>query len=96
MHDLVRIDLVGVHSTERLVAEDLEARKQFGLAKYGTVLQAFNGRDPLMDAYQETLDQLVYLKQAILEHPEDAFLPIVYSKALKLAVFMRRRIESRS
>lgn len=94
MHDLVMQDLVP--GTERLVAEDLEARKQFGLTKYGTILQAFNGRDALMDAYQETLDQLVYLKQVITEHPSDAFLPAAYSKALQVAVFLRRRIEVRN
>jgi len=60
------------------------------------VLQAFNGRDSLMDAYQETLDQLVYLKQAVIEHPEDAFLPIAYSKALDVAVFLCRRIGARA
>lgn len=30
-------------------------------------LQAHNGRDPLVDAYQEALDLVVYLRQAIEE-----------------------------
>jgi hypothetical protein len=42
-----------------------------GIAKYGTPLQTFNGRDPLIDAYQEALDLAVYLKQAIMERKED-------------------------
>lgn len=38
-----------------------------GLEKYGTKLEAFNGRDALMDAYQEAIDMVMYLRQAILE-----------------------------
>ena len=50
-----------------LVIADIEARKQTGLVKYGTGLQAFNGRDALMDAYQEALDLCQYLRQALEE-----------------------------
>lgn len=46
---------------------DLETRKAFGIAKYGTALQPFNGRDPLVDVYQELLDGLQYMRQAIFE-----------------------------
>ena len=35
--------------------------------EHGTPLQAHNGRDPLVDAYQEALDLAVYLRQAIEE-----------------------------
>lgn len=52
---------------QTLVIADLAARRDFGIAKYGTPLQAHNGRDALMDAYQEALDLAVYLKQAIIE-----------------------------
>ena len=50
-----------------LVIEDMKARKQLGIQRYGTALQAYNGRDALMDAYQEALDLCVYLRQAIEE-----------------------------
>lgn len=50
-----------------LVIADMRERDQFGRAKYGTPLQPFNGRDPLVDAYQEVLDLAVYLRQAIEE-----------------------------
>lgn len=50
-----------------LVIEDMRARDNAGRAKYGTPLQAGNGRDPLVDAYQEALDLAVYLRQAIEE-----------------------------
>ena len=50
-----------------LVRKDIEARDDFGLAKYGTRLQPHNGRDSLTDAYQEALDLVVYLRQTIFE-----------------------------
>jgi len=58
-------------SMHDLVIKDLDERKKFGLEKYDTILQAHNGRDPLMDAYQEVLDQAVYLRQAIIEREHD-------------------------
>lgn len=53
-----------------LVIEDMRARDLQGRAKYGVPLQANNGRDPLMDAYQEALDLCVYLRQAIEERKQ--------------------------
>jgi hypothetical protein len=50
-----------------LVVTDLRARSESGKAKYGTVLRANNGRDALMDAYQEALDLVQYLRQVIEE-----------------------------
>lgn len=50
-----------------LVIKDMEARKGFGLEKYGTILQAHNGRNPLKDAYEEVLDLAVYLRQRLYE-----------------------------
>jgi hypothetical protein len=50
-----------------LVLRDIALRDSAGEAKYGTRLQPFNGRDALVDAYQEALDLVVYLRQAIYE-----------------------------
>lgn len=52
------------------VIEDMRARDAHGRKHYGTPLQAMNGRNPFVDAYQESLDQTVYLKQAVQEHRE--------------------------
>ena len=49
------------------VLEDIKARAEFGKDMYGTYLRTRNGRDALMDAYQEALDLCMYLAQAILE-----------------------------
>lgn len=50
-----------------LVIADMQSRDREGRRKYGTPLQPFNGRDALVDAYQEALDLVVYLRQAIEE-----------------------------
>jgi transcriptional regulator with XRE-family HTH domain len=50
-----------------LVIEDMHARDHVGRERYGMPLQANNGRDALVDAYQEALDLCVYLRQAIEE-----------------------------
>ena len=41
-------------------------RRSFGLAKYGTVLQANNGRDWRTDALQEALDGVAYAAQGVV------------------------------
>lgn len=50
-----------------LVMRDMIDRDQSGREKYGVPLKAHNGRDTLLDAYQEALDLAVYLRTAIYE-----------------------------
>ena len=50
-----------------LVVADMVARDELGAKRYGTRLQPFNGRDALRDAYEESLDLCVYLRQVIYE-----------------------------
>lgn len=50
-----------------LVVADMHARDQLGESRYGVRLRANNGRDALMDAYEECLDMAVYLRQAMYE-----------------------------
>lgn len=54
-----------------LVIDDMRARDAMGLEKYKQRLKPFDGRDALTDAYQEALDQAVYLRKEIYEreHP---------------------------
>lgn len=49
------------------VIEDMKKRDEVGRERYGKPLFAFDGRDTLQDAYEEALDQAVYLKKAIME-----------------------------
>lgn len=49
-------------------AADIMQRKEIGIERYGTVLQPFNGRSSLLDAYEELLDGGVYIRQKIAEY----------------------------
>jgi hypothetical protein len=53
-----------------IVIRDLKERKKFGTQKYGEPLKAFNGRNPLVDLYQELIDALVYVRQHLEEDRE--------------------------
>ncbi len=73
-----------------LVIADMEERNRIGTEKYGTPLQAHNGRDALVDAYQEGLDLVVYLRQEIEERMD----PEIVTKLITLAlcVCVRRKL----
>jgi hypothetical protein len=51
--------------TWQLVINDMTERDRLGAAKYGVRHQHDNGRDHLVDAYQELLDGAVYLRAEI-------------------------------
>ena len=51
----------------QLVMADMADRRNVGIQRYGTLLQPNNGRDALVDAYQEALDLAVYLRQVLEE-----------------------------
>lgn len=50
-----------------IVIKDMSSRNNFGKEKYGVGLKPHSGRDPLMDAYEEMLDLIVYLRTYIYE-----------------------------
>ncbi len=53
-----------------LVIEDVEARKAVGIERYGTPLQANNGRNVDQDLYEELLDATTYLRQKLVERQD--------------------------
>jgi hypothetical protein len=64
--DVVAAEFVG-RGSDPAIAEDIMARKAFGLQKYKTPLQPFNGRDTLNDLYQEVLDAVKYARVVLYE-----------------------------
>lgn len=77
---------------ERLVIPDMRARDALGRERYGTPLQANNGRDALRDAYDEVLDSVVYLRQAMEEGRD---VQAIYFAAIDLAYDIRLAIQER-
>lgn len=63
----------GQGNVQALVRADLEERERIGVERYGTPLRLFNGRNALVDAYQEAMDLTVYLRQAIAERNLSSF-----------------------
>jgi len=77
------------------VLSDMSERDRVGRARYGTPLQANNGRDPLVDACQELLDGAVYLRQAIVEAPPSPALNMLYRRLLHDVIELRRLMPAR-
>lgn len=78
----------GSSFNEEYIVPDMKKRHQKGLETYGVPLQPFNGRDPLLDAYEEALDLMAYLKQAEMEKPYNHY-GILYADARRLATAIR-------
>lgn len=58
--------------------DHIRMRAEMGRKRYGTYLKTNNGRNSLIDAYQEALDLCVYLRQAIDDLPLVTDLPDDY------------------
>lgn len=58
-----------VTGTEARVCQDIAERQSLGIRKYGTTVEdnPLKLREWLQHAYEETLDQAVYLRRAIEE-----------------------------
>ena len=56
-------------TTTRLY-KDIVARTEMGFKKYGVRLTTHNGRNAVVDLYQEVLDGIQYVSQAQAEQPE--------------------------
>lgn len=52
---------------QSLVIEDFKTREQVGMERYGVPLRAHDGRISIVDAYQEAIDLVVYLRKVIAE-----------------------------
>jgi len=92
------VELVLLDVTDPLVRADLVARSEIGLERYGVLLQAHNGRDALRDAYEEALDLVMYLRQAVEEASNVAarhFPHVIYEGALALACGLRHLVADR-
>jgi hypothetical protein len=77
---------------------DARERDLAGRKRHSVPLQAGNGRDSLVDAYQEALDAMVYLRTAIEEAPppaNDLRLRARYEAATGLALGIRALIAER-
>lgn len=89
--DGIDVGDAGKVAANRVLADMVE-RDRLGRERYGTPLTTNNGRDHLVDAYQELLDGAVYLKAAWLEGEQvrDA-----YYAQLDVIMQIRMKIDAR-
>lgn len=81
-----------------LFRADMLERDRIGRERYGTPLKSHNGRKHLVDAYQEMLDGVVYLRAEVDECTDPArliSLTHLYSEQMMLAFRLRAMIEMR-
>lgn len=57
----------GGYPVQAVLIEALKQRMAFGFKKYGRPLETHNGRDPLLDMWEEMLDMVSYFTQFVLE-----------------------------
>ena len=89
--DYVIKDLAELEFHSISLVPEITARRHFGEQSYGVALQAHNGRDAAVDAFQEVLDLVVYLKQECLETGQDN----EYWQAVAIANSIHKRLASR-
>ena len=97
VHDMVLEDIDVLTPTRGAELKALVVqRKALGLSRYGTVLQANNGRDALGDGIDEVADLVCYLRQWLEEQELRGMEATVtwgtarYHEALELAVSLVR------
>ena len=73
------------------IAEDTEARIRLGEKKYGTRLKAHNGRDAMLDLYQEILDGCNYARQLVIENKDDGSL---FKQLVILATIVKGKLDN--
>lgn len=88
------IDMGPRNEEAGLFVRDIMARGEIGFAKYGTYLQPHNGRDTLIDLYQELVDAVKYMRVLMYEN-DNHTLHYDYRSLMQLAISTRKRIMDR-
>lgn len=85
-------DTANDKTTRLLVKKDVIERAEFGKQKYGVYLQPFNGRDTLVDLYNELSDAAVYGEALKSENPDDIGLELRLENLLEFMLYVRHKI----
>jgi len=86
--DLMTFDGIATEVRDAVIV-DLIARDEMGFNKYGQNLEVGDGRDTLIDWYQEMLDAAQYGRKFLEEHPNDDDAKIQYLETLKICMHLR-------
>lgn len=75
--------------------EDMKARHAVGVERYGVALGPHNGRDSMVDLYQEVLDSCVYAENLAIETGDSTWARSMAARMLYVAVEIRRKLYDR-
>ncbi len=81
----------GRQSVTDAVVADLHERRDGGIKKYGGELKNGNGREALVDLYQELTDAVLYLRQELMEDEDREEAKVELEKA-KVTLFRFRDV----
>lgn len=93
IHNMASVSSIPFAALAPLV-DDLNARAEMGLEKYGTKLRVNNGRRAIVDFYQECQDAVMYSMQARLEGDENGagrFFELFVSVTAQVALELNKR-----
>ncbi len=76
------------------IRADAEARRRLGIERYGLPLQRGNGRDMVLDGYQEALDGIAYA--AGIEVGDPATVDEIRRLTVRLALLYQHLLQVRS
>jgi len=94
--DLMENRGVGIDNVIAEVIHDLIARDEMGFNKYGQNLEVNDGRDTLIDWYQEMLDASQYGRKYLEEHPDDEYAESAYKSTITECLRLRAMIDVRT
>jgi hypothetical protein len=80
----------GRESVTDLVIDDLKRRREGGILKYGRQLETHNGRSFVIDAFQEALDLVCYLRGLAQEHNDSEQAVSELETAVKTLLLLHR------
>lgn len=70
---------------QSMVIDDIRARRELGISRYATALQAGNGRDALRDLYEELTDAVMYTRQLMAERGGPGVMAIAAERHRQIA-----------
>lgn len=71
------------------ILDDLARRTELGIKRYGQPLMTRDGRDTILDAYEESLDQAQYLQKLVIENPDRPSYKIALWSSVGIVFFLK-------
>lgn len=91
--DLELIGFSPYTSLKDVIMDCFDERAKLGIEHYKTPLQTNNGHDPLVDAFQEALDLVMYLAQDTIENKHTDY--SLQNQAIRMLMAIALRLNTK-